>query len=156
MIHVRAHLGMSVDKVFYTTQNGLIVANRGGGGVGESRRTRMHQGSHPGNFSQRRPGRTPWRAQILGQIQMYFFWLGIKKQVCRWVKACLGCRKRKTPRPMRAGITEAQLAIICKRSSRNVLLRPVPEIDQRKQAHFHNDRHLHKVASSDPSQKGSA
>ena len=31
MIHVRAHLGMSVDKVFYCTQNGLIVAKRGGG-----------------------------------------------------------------------------------------------------------------------------
>ena len=42
MIHVRAHLGMSIDQVFYTMQNGLIVAKRGEGGVGESRRTRMH------------------------------------------------------------------------------------------------------------------
>ena len=110
MIHVRAHLGMSVDKVFYTDAKRSHSGEKGGGGVGESRRTRMHQGSYPGNFSQRRPGRTPGRAQTLGQIQMYFFWPGMKKQVFRWVKACLGCRKRKTPRPMRAGITEAQLA----------------------------------------------
>ena len=30
----------------------------------------------------------------------------MKKEISRWVKACLACRKRKTPRPIRAGITE--------------------------------------------------
>ena len=34
----------------------------------------------------------------------------MKNQVLRWVKACLACRRRKTPRPLRAGITEAMLA----------------------------------------------
>ena len=34
----------------------------------------------------------------------------MKGEILRWVKACLLCRKRKTPRPMRAGITETILS----------------------------------------------
>ena len=110
MIHVRAHLGMSVDKVFYTTQNGLIVAKRGGEEWGkvvapECIRAHILEIFHSADLAGHQGER-----RTLGQIQMYFFWPGMKKQVFRWVKACLGCRKRKTPRPMRAGITEAQLA----------------------------------------------
>jgi len=34
----------------------------------------------------------------------------MKREISKWVKACLACRKRKTPRPMRAGVTETILA----------------------------------------------
>ncbi len=39
------------------------------------------------------------------QIRDTFFWPGMKNEISRWVKACLACRKRKTPRPIRAGAT---------------------------------------------------
>ena len=152
MIHVRAHLGMSVDKVFFTKQNGLYSGAKGGWDEwGKVRRTRMHQGSHPGNLSQRRPGSTPGRAQNLGQIQMYFFWPGMKKQVFRWVKACLGCRSEKhrnqcEPASPKHSWTHMQTKVVAMD-----FLGPFLEIDQRKQVHFHNDRHFQKVASRDPS-----
>ena len=109
MIHVRAHLGMSLDKVFYTTQNGSHSGEKGRGGVGESRCTRMHASGLTswGIFLSADLAGHQGERRSLGQMQMYFFWPGMKKQVFRWVKACLGCRKRKTPRPMRASITEA-------------------------------------------------
>ena len=50
----------------------------------------------------------------------------MKRQVFRWVKACLGCRKRKTPRPMRAGITEAQLSTYANEVAAMDILGPFP------------------------------
>ena len=44
------------------------------------------------------------------QIRDTFFWPQLRKDVNRWVRACLACRKRKTPRPLRAGLTEPALA----------------------------------------------
>ena len=44
------------------------------------------------------------------QIRLFFYWPGMRRDVLRWVKACLACRRRKTPRPMRQGITEAALS----------------------------------------------
>ena len=48
--------------------------------------------------------------RTFSQIRDSFFWPGMKKEILKWVKACLACRRRKTPRPMRAGLTEAVLA----------------------------------------------
>ncbi len=48
--------------------------------------------------------------KMLDDITPRFFWPGMKNDIVRWVKACSGCRKRKTPRPLRAGNTEAILA----------------------------------------------
>ena len=48
--------------------------------------------------------------RVLEQIRDVFFWPGLKQDVIRWVRSCLACTRRKTPRPMRAGITEPVLA----------------------------------------------
>jgi hypothetical protein len=48
--------------------------------------------------------------KMLDDIIPRYFWPGMKRDIVRWVKACSGCRKRKTPRPLRAGHTEAVLA----------------------------------------------
>ena len=42
-------------------------------------------------------------------IQRKYWWKGMHKDVSRWVNACLQCKKRKTPRPAKAG----DPAIIC-------------------------------------------
>ena len=44
------------------------------------------------------------------QISECFYWPGMKAEITRWVRACLACRKRKTPRPLRSGVTHAALA----------------------------------------------
>src|SRR4051812_17414154 len=48
--------------------------------------------------------------RTINQVGETFYWPGMKQEITRWVKACLACRKRKTPRPMRTGITEAVLS----------------------------------------------
>ena len=40
-----------------------------------------------------------------------FFWPGMGKDIRRWIRSCLACAKRKTPRPRRAGIREAKQAL---------------------------------------------
>ena len=40
-----------------------------------------------------------------------FFWPGMGKDIRRWIRSCLACAKRKTPRPRRAGIREAKQAM---------------------------------------------
>jgi hypothetical protein len=42
------------------------------------------------------------------QIARDFFWPGMAKDIKRWVRACLACSKRKTPRPRRAGVREVK------------------------------------------------
>src|SRR6185437_9732728 len=37
--------------------------------------------------------------RTLEQIRNCFYWPGLKQDVMRWVRACMVCRKRKTPRP---------------------------------------------------------
>jgi transposase InsO family protein len=49
--------------------------------------------------------------RTLKQVMETFYWPGMKSDVVRWVKACLACRRRKTPRPMRAGIRTLALSM---------------------------------------------
>ena len=42
------------------------------------------------------------------QIAASFYWPGMAKDVKLWVRACLACAKRKTPRPKRAGLREVK------------------------------------------------
>ena len=44
------------------------------------------------------------------QITESFYWPGMKSDIARWIKACLACTRRKTPRPMRAGIRSYALS----------------------------------------------
>ena len=48
------------------------------------------------------------RKRTTQQVAQTFFWPGMSKDVKRWVRACLACAKRKTPRPRRAGVREAK------------------------------------------------
>jgi transposase InsO family protein len=48
--------------------------------------------------------------RVIDQISSYFFWPGMAQDAYRWVRSCSGCKKRKTPRPMRQGITEPVFA----------------------------------------------
>ena len=38
------------------------------------------------------------------QLALGFYWPKMKEDAARWVRACLACRRRKTPRPKNAGI----------------------------------------------------
>ena len=44
------------------------------------------------------------KKRTMKQITTSFYWPGMKADVTKWVKAGLACTRRKTPRPMRAGI----------------------------------------------------
>jgi hypothetical protein len=43
------------------------------------------------------------RRRSYDQIRESYYWPGMYKDVTRWVAACLACRQRKTPRPLKAG-----------------------------------------------------
>ena len=44
------------------------------------------------------------RRRTHAHIVAFYWWQGMYSHVARWVKACLACRKRKTPRDMHSGI----------------------------------------------------
>ena len=54
----------------------------------------------------------------------------MKNEINRWVRACLACRKRKTPRPMRAGVTEAAQAIFPNEVIAIDILGPFPKSER--------------------------
>ena len=49
--------------------------------------------------------------RMIDQINPHFFWPGMNKDIKRWVKSCSACKKRKTPRPMRSGVTQPAFAV---------------------------------------------
>ena len=110
MAYVRMNMDKWAHKIFYTTRDGLVVAKRAGEEWGkvvapESIRAYILRNFHNSNLAGHQGER-----RTFAQIRQYFFWPGMKNQIFKWVKACAACRRRKTPRPMRAGITEAVLA----------------------------------------------
>ena len=48
--------------------------------------------------------------RVLKAITPKYYWPGMTRDAKRWVAACSGCKRRKTPRPMRAGLNEPVLA----------------------------------------------
>ena len=48
--------------------------------------------------------------RMIEQIASNFYWPGMTRDAIRWVASCSACKKRKTPRPMRHGITEPMFA----------------------------------------------
>jgi len=49
--------------------------------------------------------------RMLDQIMTNFCWPGLHKDARKWVQCCSICKKRKTPRPMRSGITRPVFAL---------------------------------------------
>ena len=49
--------------------------------------------------------------RVLDQIKEQFYWPGLKQTVIRWVRACYACKRRKTPRPLRAGFKTSTCVI---------------------------------------------
>jgi hypothetical protein len=43
------------------------------------------------------------RRKVLKTIRTRYWWKGTNRDVTRWIRACLVCRRRKTPRPLHAG-----------------------------------------------------
>ena len=43
------------------------------------------------------------RRRSYDQIRRSYYWPGMYKDITRWIAACLACRQRKTPRPLKAG-----------------------------------------------------
>jgi hypothetical protein len=41
--------------------------------------------------------------KVLGHMRKRYWWRGMARDVRRWIKACLFCKRRKTPRPLHAG-----------------------------------------------------
>ena len=110
MEYVRGHIDRWHNKTFYTIQSGVYIAKREGdewGRIIAPERLRAHilRSFHNSALSAHQGEKRTFL-----QIREHFFWPGMKHEILRWVKACLACRKRKTPRPMRAGITEATQA----------------------------------------------
>ena len=50
------------------------------------------------------------RNRTMEQVSFTFYWPGMSKDVAKWVRACLACTRRKTPRPKRAGIRDTKLS----------------------------------------------
>ena len=48
---------------------------------------------------------------MIDQIRGFFYWPGVNKDIKRWVRSCSGCKKRKTPRPLRSGVTQPVFSI---------------------------------------------
>ena len=43
------------------------------------------------------------RKKTYGQLTMNYYWPSMRKDLERWIKSCLTCARRKTPRPLKAG-----------------------------------------------------
>ena len=111
-------------------QNGLVVAKRGSEEWGrvvvpESLRAHVIAMHHNADFA----GHQGEKRTLL-QIAGTFYWPGMGRDVAKWVKACLACRKRKTPRPMRSGITEAALATYPNETVAIDILGPFPRSER--------------------------
>ena len=46
------------------------------------------------------------RARVLAAMSKRFYWKHMNDDVRKWIKSCVPCRRRKTPRPMNAGLTQ--------------------------------------------------
>jgi len=44
--------------------------------------------------------------RVIDQITQFCFWPGMTQDAVRWVRGCVACKKRKTPRPLRQGMTQ--------------------------------------------------
>ena len=49
----------------------------------------------------------PGRTKVLKRISTRFWWQGMSRDVEKWIQSCLVCRKRKTPRPLGAGVPKS-------------------------------------------------
>ena len=86
---------------------------------------------------------------MLVQIRDIFFWPGLKRDVMRWVQ----CKRRKTPRPLRAGIRTAALAKFPNEVMAMDIFGPMHISPDGKKMDSDNDRLFYKMASADPDQR---
>ena len=93
----------------YTLQDGIYVAKKANKDtkiiVPESLRASILESYHNSTLAAHQGVN-----RTMLQISEYFYWPGMTREIKNWVKACLKCRKRKSTRPLRAGITEPALA----------------------------------------------
>ena len=106
MTAIRAAIekGASHGLIFTTKKDGLIIMKHRPEDVGkivvpESLRAYVLKMFHNTQLAAHQG-----KNRTLKQITESFYWPSMKSDIARWVKACLACARRKTPRPMRAGI----------------------------------------------------
>jgi hypothetical protein len=109
MEHVRKEMEKEGSK--YVKREGLIYLKEQSGSfdrvaIPESLRAwilRMHHNielaGHQGH------------KRVINHITQFCFWPGMARDTIRWVQGCVACKKRKTPRPLRQGITSAVFEI---------------------------------------------
>ena len=105
MDFLRAQIGKGMLNGFvFSERDGLLVATNADGGtkivVPETLRAYVLKMHHNIQLA----GHQGYK-RTLEQIRDCFYWPGLKQDVIRWVRSCLACRRRKTPRPIRAGLT---------------------------------------------------
>jgi hypothetical protein len=110
MAFVREHLNKKERGLIYSIQDNLYVVKRDGDDktrviVPECLRAHVISTYHNSTLSCHQGGK-----RTLLQVSEHFYWPGMKNDITRWIAGCLACRKRKTPRPIHAGITEAALS----------------------------------------------
>jgi exodeoxyribonuclease III len=112
MISIRAEIDKPAKHgmLFKTQDDGLIIMKHtpeetGKVVVPESLRAYVLKMYHNAQLAAHQG-----KNRTLKQITVSFYWPGMKADITRWVKACLACRRRKTPRPMRAGIRSYALS----------------------------------------------
>ena len=99
MTYVRNHINKWYNKTYYFIHEGLYMAKREGEEYGrvvvpECLRACVLQTFHNSELASHQGERRTFL-----QIREMFFWPGMKNEMTRKVKACLACRKRKTPAP---------------------------------------------------------
>lgn len=113
MNYVREEMGKSTEKAertFAKGPDGLIVMKRLKDGnsrvvVPETLRAyviHMHHNTQLAGHQGRK--------RTVHQIRQTFYWEGMRGDIDRWIRSCMACRRRKTPRPLRAGITTPRQA----------------------------------------------
>ncbi len=121
MEYVRGHINVWHNKTSYALQDGLYIAKREGEEWGrvvvpECLRAHVLRTFHNSELASH-----PGEKRTFLQIRQVFFWPGMKNEISRWVKACLACRKRKTPRPF----NRAHAGKFSKRNCSHRLFRPL-------------------------------
>lgn len=111
MQHIKANLDKWNERgILYSLKDGLYVAKKTDKDLGkiivpESLRASILEKFHNSELAAHQG-----TMRTLLQVSERFYWPSMTREIKKWVQGCMNCRRRKTPRPLRAGITEPALA----------------------------------------------
>ena len=148
MLAVRKELGQEAKNgvIFRAQDDGLIIVKRNEEDIGrvvvpESLRAYVFRMYHNTLLAAHQG-----KNRTLKQITESFYWPGMKADITRWVRACLACTRRKTPRPMRAGIRTCALSGYPNQTVAIDIFGSFLAVNPRKLVDSYDRRSLHKMA----------